>query len=381
MPVRNCLWKQFLDFLGLLRNKYLLQNTGKATTFHSVILAGVHDVRTLKLKLRPDDARKYNSPWNIAAEFNVEMSFSAAEIVTMLEDYRQERETALEVGKLAEQLYFFTSGYPFLVSRICEIVDTKLDDADKWSSSGIVRAVKLLLREDNTNFGVLIKNIENDPELYEFIQRIIIDGEVIPYVGTDTLIAKAAMHGMIRERDGICAIHNKVYASLLYDHMTSKKLTQSGRQEISDYNFRDNIIVNGCLDLEKVLLKFQQFMREQYSGKDIAFLEREGRLVLLAFIKPIINGQGFDFKEVQISEEKRLDIEITYLNHKYVLELKRWYGEEAHQRGLKQLAGYLEVQGLDRGWLIIFDFSKDKEKAWTQDQATVDGKQIRMVRV
>jgi hypothetical protein len=43
----------FLSFLGMLRNKYLLRNEGLDYTFHSVILAGVHDVKTLKIKIRP----------------------------------------------------------------------------------------------------------------------------------------------------------------------------------------------------------------------------------------------------------------------------------------------------------------------------------------
>lgn len=38
----------FLSFLGMLRNKYLLRNAGKDRSFHSVILAGVHDVKSLK---------------------------------------------------------------------------------------------------------------------------------------------------------------------------------------------------------------------------------------------------------------------------------------------------------------------------------------------
>lgn len=42
----------FLDFLGMLRSKYLLRNEGRDYTFHSVILAGVHDIKTLKLKIR-----------------------------------------------------------------------------------------------------------------------------------------------------------------------------------------------------------------------------------------------------------------------------------------------------------------------------------------
>ncbi|MCP4353384.1 MAG: AAA family ATPase [Desulfobacterales bacterium] len=75
----------FLNFLGMLRNKYLQRNEGKDESFQSVILAGVHDVKTLKAKIRPDDERKYNSPWNIAADFNIDMSFSPGEIGTMVQ--------------------------------------------------------------------------------------------------------------------------------------------------------------------------------------------------------------------------------------------------------------------------------------------------------
>lgn len=53
----------FLNFLGVLREMYLERAYG-AVTFKSVILAGVYDVKNLKLKLRPQEERKYNSPWN-----------------------------------------------------------------------------------------------------------------------------------------------------------------------------------------------------------------------------------------------------------------------------------------------------------------------------
>mgnify|MGYP000469412200 FL=1 len=40
----------FLSFLGLLREKYLKCQQGKDVTFHSVILAGVYDIKTLNRK-------------------------------------------------------------------------------------------------------------------------------------------------------------------------------------------------------------------------------------------------------------------------------------------------------------------------------------------
>ena len=62
----------FLDFLAQLRAAYL--DSDKTAAFQSVILAGVYDVRNIRRKLRPEDEHKQNSPWNIAADFDVDMS-------------------------------------------------------------------------------------------------------------------------------------------------------------------------------------------------------------------------------------------------------------------------------------------------------------------
>ena len=70
---------------------------------------------------------------------------------------------------------------------------------------------------------------------------------------------------------------------------------------------------------------------------------------------------GFDYKEVQISEERRIDIVIQYNQNKYVIETKIWHGDIAHQKGLKQLTNYLNIEGLGTGYLLIFNFNKNKE--------------------
>ena len=58
----------FLTFLGWLRDQYIRRNTQKnpQLTFQSVILAGVHDIKNLRTKIRPEAHHNYNSPWNIA---------------------------------------------------------------------------------------------------------------------------------------------------------------------------------------------------------------------------------------------------------------------------------------------------------------------------
>ena len=349
----------FLRFLGMLRSKYLDRFSPQHATFHSVVLAGVHDVKSLKSRIRPgeDNTGQYNSPWNIAADFKVTMSFLPEEIVPMLEDFAQEQHVQLNAPHLAERLYYYTSGYPFLVSKLCKIMAEEILPAKTekvLTEADLEQAVQQLLREDNTNFESLIKNLENNPELYNLAFQVIINGANIPFNPDEPITAMGRLYGIFKS-NGRLSIHNRIYEQRLYSYMTAKYYREqlSQEQEVSPglYTTPDG----QGLDLERALLRFQQYLREQHSKRDEHFLERHWRLVFLAFLKPIINGKGHDFKEAQISEEKRLDVVVTYNHHKYIIELKRWYGEQAHQRGLLQLADYLQRQGMDDGYLLIFD--------------------------
>ena len=116
----------FLDFLSQLRAGYIDRDL--EPTFTSVILAGVYDIKNLKHKLRNDDEHKYNSPWNIAADFNIDMSFSQKDICGMLSDYEDDYHTGMDIEHISGLIYSYTSGYPYLVSRICQIMDEKLPE-------------------------------------------------------------------------------------------------------------------------------------------------------------------------------------------------------------------------------------------------------------
>ena len=121
-------------------------------------------------------------------------------------------------------------------------------------------------------------------------------------------------------------------------------------------------------------------MQEHYSDRDAGFLEREGRLVFMSFLKPIINGKGFMWKEPVVSDERRMDIVVTFgSKQKEVIELKIWRGEEYHKRGLQQLSDYLDFQGIKTGNLLIFDFNKNKE--YTSEKIVFSDKNLFAVRV
>ncbi len=77
---------------------------------------------------------------------------------------------------------------------------------------------------------------------------------------------------------------------------------------------------------------------------------------------------------MQISEEKRLDVVITYNENKYIIELKVWHREEYHEKGLKQLADYLYVNNQSKGYLLVFNFNKNKE--YKKENLIFEGKEI-----
>ncbi|MGL5576835.1 MAG: AAA family ATPase [Sarcina sp.] len=364
----------FLEFLGMLRSLFLSRASGKKSTFKSVVLAGVHDIKNLKMKFRDGTDTRYNSPWNIAVNFNVDMSFGTYEIESMIREYRNANKLDFNTKKISDAIYKFTSGYPFLVSRVCQIIDEDILSSDKrnWNAYDVQRAVKILIEESNTLFDDLIKNLENNKELFEYIYSILVLGVPKVFNIKNPVINLGHMYGyLIKDNEGSVQVSNQIFKEVIYNYMISR----SNNNRMSGYNFKANFITedNG-LDMEKVLLKFQQFMKENYSTRDKEFLERHGVLLFLAFIKPIINGVGFDYKEVQISEERRLDIVISYNHHKYIIETKIWHGEIAHQNGLKQLSNYLDIENLTEGYLLIFNFNKTKE--YKHSEYNIDTKTI-----
>lgn len=351
----------FVSFLGVLRNKYLSRYS--APTFHAVVLAGVHDIKTLKLKIRPEAERKYNSPWNIAADFKVEMSLQKSEILPMLREYAQDRNISVDTQAVAERLLYYTAGHPFLVSKLCKIFDEELLPPKKerlWAPHDVDMAARQLMRESNANFDDLIKNIENNPELRALIQSVVLYERDIPFDLHEPLTNLGAVYGLFKEQNGRLAIFNRIYAEIIANYMTASILVREQAKLPVGEPPGPYLLPGNRFDVKQALRKFQAWMKTEGSKKDQAFLERQGRLVFLAFLKPILNGHGHALKEPQISDERRLDVLIAYHEYQYVIELKIWRGQEAHQKGLDQLTAYLNSLGLEEGALLIFDPGKGK---------------------
>ena len=348
----------------MLRNKYLARNRGVDTTFHSVILAGVHDIKTIKLKLHPGEEEKLNSPWNIATDLNVDLSFNSEQIVTLLDDFLTEH-SSIQIPKkeISEKIYYYTSGYPFLVSLMCKTIYEKIiseREDQNWHLKDVQTAFEMIVYGGYTTtlFDSIAKNVQNDEKLNKFIHELVINNAKIDFITNDKIIMYANAHAIIRDKQGKCIIHNRIFSQRLYDLLLVRMKIEGHFKDIPLHN---KYYVGNDIDIPYILRRFQQFMREEYSEKDTKFLEREGRLLFLSYLKPIINGSGYVFKEPVVGDDRRMDLVITHNKKRYIIELKIWRGDAYHQEGLEQLSDYMDIYSLKESYLLIFNFNKKKE--------------------
>jgi len=141
--------------------------------------------------------------------------------------------------------------------------------------------------------------------------------------------------------------------------------TEKNNPVISNAVQERYIKTDGNLDMNKVILKFQEVIREKYSQSDVLksdeFLEKNLRMLFLVFLKPIINGIGFSFKEVETGAEKRLDIVVVFKEQKFIIELKVWNGPTYHEKGKVRMKEYMIAESVDEGYMLIVDKRRSKE--------------------
>lgn len=326
----------FLDFLAQLRAYYIDRDV--TATFQSVILAGVYDVKNMKRKIRTEEEKKVNSPWNIAADFNIDMSFSASDISGMLTEYESDHHTGMDVRRISEFLYEYTSGYPFLVSRLCQIMHERVagsdefpDKASAWTRKGFLEAVKILLSEKNTLFESLVNKLAEYPELKEMLYAILFSGDKISFNHDNYVIDLASMLGFVKNEQGMLAIANRIFEIRLYNLFLSEEEMNS-RIFAAGAMGKSQFIQNGILDMDLVLKKFMACWEDLYSSEDEKFIEDNGRT----------------------------DIVVDYHGKQYVIEVKIWRGDEYNKRGEKQLMEYMDAYHVKKGYLLSFNYNKKK---------------------
>ncbi|MDR0909395.1 MAG: ATP-binding protein, partial [Spirochaetaceae bacterium] len=352
-------FEPFLRFLGLLRDMFMKRQAEDIPTFQSVILAGVHDIKNLKNRIRPEEEHRYYSPWNIAVNFDMDMSFHPEDIATMLADYEADHHTEMDIPAVSQRIYYWTNGYPFLVSRTCQMIDDVVRDSPHealltWDANGVDEAVKdIISTQKNLLFDDMVKNLISHPDLDALTRQILLSDIEVPYALTDVTQDIGMMYGIYAvNSDRKIVISNKIFATTLLNHYSAARDIRE-KLNASDAD-APMFIHDGILDMETVLKRFGQFMKSEYRDEDSDFIEREGRLLFLSFLRPIINGKGNYAVESETRGSRRMDIVVFYGGKEYIIELKIWRGESYEANGMAQLAEYLKGKDAKRGWLLSF---------------------------
>jgi hypothetical protein len=359
----------FLRFLGMLRDKYLRRGRSAGATFQSVILAGVYDIKNLKLKMSQagthqlqDGEKRINSPWNIAAHFKIDMSFSAPEIATMLNEYEKDHQIGMDTEAVSKEIRAYTHGYPYLVSRLCQIID---DDLEKdWTVQGVQKAVRVILYERNLLFDDLGKNLEGDESFYKLLYDIVVYGQTYNYSMTNHAMEWGIMFGILRKQNEQVIIDNLIFETIIYNHFITKRRIESVNTNEADITrtLPEEVIENGKLNMALCIKKFMQHYYELYSSRDDKFLESECRILFLTYLKPILNGKGFYHIEPETRNRSRMDMIVDFGPEQFIVELKIWHGEQKHEKAYEQLIEYLNSKNKTEGYLLTFDFRKRRVK-------------------
>lgn len=345
----------------------------------TIILCGARDVRDYRIVLSNQDIVTGGSAFNIKAESLRLGNFNKEEIHELYMQHTQE--TGQQFDEDCFPLVWdATEGQPWLVNALAREVTWSMRENRNRSMTitpeMMYKAQENLIYRRDTHIDILIDKL-NEPRVKRVIEPILANSDeaVEGLIPSDDIQYVADMGLIKRERTKTIRIANGIYREII-----PRELTWSTQEVLSQqpqwYQNTDNSI-----NMEKLLLDFQQFFRENsdaWIGK-CDYAEAGPQLLLQAFLQRIVNGGGYIDREYGLGR-KRTDLLIRKpLTDGYggpvqriVLELKIKRGalEKVIEDGLRQTADYMDRVGtVDEGHLIIFDRSKEKswnERIWHQ---------------
>ncbi len=347
-------YDSFVEFLAILRKLYL--NNDNFPSFQSVILAGVHDIRHLKMKMRPDSEHTLNSPWNIALPFKADMSLPENGIADMIAEFKADHNLDFNEKVVAKEIHNWTSGYPYFVSRICYLIE---EQEYSWDKDGVLKAVKYILNDRDDNLCCsFIKKTDDYPALREMLYNMLYRGVEYSYNPDDKITNIGFMFSFLKKVENKVWIQNRILETRLYNMFFEEE--QKSKFYVNGSYDKNGFITPDGLDMPKILQKFSEHYNKIFNETDEEFIESQGRKLFLLYLRPIINGIGHYYIEAETRDRTRTDIVIDYKSKQYIIELKIWRGEQYNSKGEIQLSEYLNHFGLTEGYMVSYNFNKKK---------------------
>ena len=342
----------------------------------SIVLCGVRDVRDYRIVLSNQDIITGGSAFNIKAESLRLGNFSKEEIHEL---YMQHTAATGQVFDEAcfPMIWEATEGQPWLVNALGYEVTKEMkenrDRSIRIIPEMIYRAQERIIYRRDTHIDILIDKLRED-RVRNVIAPILAneDGEVEQHLKEDDIQYVIDLGLIVRGKP--LRIANAIYKEIIPRELTWAR-QQTLIQQSAWYMNPDNSI-----NMEKLLIDFQQFFRENADSwiERFDYKESGPQLLLQAFLQRVVNGGGYIDREYGLGRG-RTDLLITKpLTEQYggpfqriVLELKilRSNIEQTIQKGLEQTVDYMDKCGgtINEGHFILFDRRPNRswdEKIW-----------------
>ena len=242
----------------------------------------------------------------------------------------------MDINAIAGMIFDYTSGYPFLVSKLCKLIDEIVAEEpqflnNSWTKEGLLKAVNILLKEKNTLFESLVNKLADYPELRKVIYALLFNGKMIPYNPLNPAIEMAEMFGFIKRENDTAVISNRIFETVLYNYFLSEEFLNSKMYDAALQD-KNQFVKNGQLDMRLILEKFVVHFNDLYGDQTNTFREEDGRRYFLLYLRPIINGSGNYYIESETRNRERTDVIVDYGGKQIIVELKIWHGNSYNER-------------------------------------------------
>ena len=347
--------------------------TNRPASFpQSVALCGVRDVRDYQIHSSRDKAIiTGGSAFNIKAESLRLGDFTRPEVETLYLQHTAATGQTFEAG-VFDTVWHLTQGQPWLVNalgyEVCFKMAASRARAQPITVERLIEAKETLILRRDTHLDQLADKL-SEPRVRRVIEPILM-GETYAR-GLDPLDVQYVIDlGLARQsQPGELQIANRIYQEIIPRQLTWG--AQTGMALDAAWYLR----ADGCLEMDKLLLAFQEFFREhsEHWVERFDYQEAGPQLLLQAFLQRIVNGGGRVEREYGLGR-MRTDLLVIWPGkrvagsqpQRIVIELKVLRGslERTVTEGLEQTWNYLNRCGADEAHLIIFD--RRPQRSWSE---------------
>jgi hypothetical protein len=355
--------ESMVSFLTQLRDGYIARRRDPYP--HSVALIGTRAVRDYALAEENRRAVTWlgtTSPFNISSEAATLVAFTPAEVVELLAQHtaatgqRFEPEASARISDLSQ-------GHPWLVNALADqIVRRDLRDRSAPIAAVHVDAAKeTIILERRTHIDSLVAKLR-EPRVRRIIDPMLA-GERVIGDSLDDDFAYVRGLGLVRAHAGHFEIANPIYREVIPRALTYIQQMQIAEEPAAF------VRAGGALDLPKLMAAWQTFWRKDghLAAEGFGYRESGPHLMLMSFLQRIVNGGGRVEREYGLGRGA-LDLVIAWRDTRHAIEVKLRRDTETEGEALAQVARYLDVLGLEEGWLVMFDLRSTLP--WTERLTT-----------